>query len=121
MNGHELDRAETSVDASNELVDCRAQVLVFLDILARGYGKLRKDNLADPFRMLCQEELERVQLLRDTLDVVEPVDTDDDLDTVEAVLELLDTFLNAVLLEVLSNDTWSKHDTREQDFRDVHL
>jgi hypothetical protein len=42
-----------------------------------------------------------VQLLRDTLDVVEPVDANDDLDTLEAALKLFDPLLNRLPLQVL--------------------
>lgn len=54
--------------------------------------------------MLAEEELECVQFLWDTLDVVQSVDTNNDLDAVEAVLELLDTFLDVGLLQVLLKD-----------------
>lgn len=63
-----------------------------------------KDNLADPLWVLAEEELECVQFLWDTLDVVQSVDTNNDLDAVEAVLELLDTFLDVGLLQVLLKD-----------------
>lgn len=59
-------------------------------------------HLADPLRVLGQEQLERMQLLRHALDVVQPVDAHDDLDAAEPVLELLDPLLNALLLQVLS-------------------
>ena len=62
---------------------------------------MRKDDLADPFRVLAEEELKRVQLLWYTLDVVESVDTHNDLDVSKALLQLLDTFLDARLLDVL--------------------
>ena len=118
VDGHELDRSKTSVDAPNELVDCRAQVLVFLDILARGYGKLRKDNLADPFRMLCQEELERVQLLGDTLDVVQTVNANDDLHAVEALLERGDALLDTLLLQILQSKVrWTGVYTQDRHLR----
>lgn len=51
--------------------------------------------------MLAQEELERVQLLRDALDVVQAVDADDDLDALEPALERFDAILHALLLQVL--------------------
>lgn len=54
--------------------------------------------------MLAEEELECVQFLWDTLDVVQSVDTNDDLDAVEALLELLNTFLDVGLLYVLLKD-----------------
>ena len=66
-----------------------------------GGARARGTHLADPLRVLREEELEPVQLLRDALDVVEPVDADDDLDALEALLERGDAVLHAVLLEVL--------------------
>jgi hypothetical protein len=51
--------------------------------------------------VLREEQLERVQLLRDALDVVEPVDANDDLDTLEAALKLFDPLLNRLPLQVL--------------------
>jgi len=44
--------------------------------------------------MLGEEELECVELLGNALDIVETVDADNNLDSVEAVLEGGDTLLN---------------------------
>ena len=49
--------------------------------------------------MLGEKDLERVQLLRDALDVVQTVDTDDELDALELFLQLRDTSLHRWLLE----------------------
>lgn len=49
---------------------------------------------ADPLRMLRQEELERMHLLRDTLDVVQPINANDDLDALEPLLERGDSVDN---------------------------
>lgn len=51
--------------------------------------------------MLRQEELESVELLRDTLDVVQTINTYDDLATAEALLELLETRNDLRLLQTL--------------------
>ena len=51
--------------------------------------------------MLCKEELEGVKLLWDTLDVVEPINTDDNLDAPKSLFQLGDTILNALLFQVL--------------------
>ena len=101
VDGHEVDGTEATVDASDKLVDRRPEVLVLLDILARRDGKLCENNFADPLGMLGQEEFESVQLLWDTLDVVQSVDTNDDLDVSEAVLELLNALLDVRFLQVL--------------------
>jgi hypothetical protein len=102
---HKLDGAETSIYTTDEFVDGRAQILVLLDVLSRGHGKLREDNLSDPLWVLSEEELERMKLLRNTLDVVEPVDSNDDLDAVEALLEGNNTLLNGLLFQILQAPT----------------
>jgi hypothetical protein len=50
---------------------------------------------------LGEEEFKCVKLLRNTLDIVKPVDTDDDLDAVEALLKGSNTLLNGLFLQVL--------------------
>jgi hypothetical protein len=40
-----LDRTEPAVDPTDELVYARAEILVFLDVLARGDGELHEDDL----------------------------------------------------------------------------
>jgi hypothetical protein len=95
---HELDSSETTIDATDELVDSCAQVLVLLYVLSGRDSKLRKDNLPNPLWVLSEEELESVELLRNALDIVKAVDADDDLDTVEALLEGSDTLLNGLFL-----------------------
>jgi hypothetical protein len=98
VDWHELDGTELAVDASNKFVDNSAEILVLLDILARGNGDLYEDNLANPLRVLGKEDLESVQLLGHTLDVVQAVDTDNELDALELLLERCDTFLDLGLL-----------------------
>lgn len=98
---HKLNGAETSVDTTNELVYSCAQILVLLDVLSRGHGELHKDDFSDPLRVLGEEEFKCVELLRNALDVVKSVDTDDDLDAVEALLKGSDTLLNGLFLQVL--------------------
>lgn len=51
--------------------------------------------------MLCEEELESVELLRHALDIVESVDTNNNLDAVEALLEHSDALLDGLFLKVL--------------------
>jgi hypothetical protein len=51
--------------------------------------------------VLVQKGLERVQLLRDTLDVIQSIDSDDDLDALETLLQLSQTLLYGGLLETL--------------------
>jgi hypothetical protein len=97
VDRHKLDRPEPAVDSAYELIDARAEVLVFLHVLSGGDGELDKDDLgvsstahavlvptgrtylANPLGVLREEDLERLKLLRNTLDVVKSVNTDDDL------------------------------------------
>ncbi len=101
MYGHKLDSPKSTVDAPDELVHCCAQILILLDVLTRRHSKLYKDNPADPLGMLCEEKLECVELLRHALDIVESVDTNDDLDAVEALFEGSDALLDGFFLQVL--------------------
>ena len=98
MYWHKFDSPKATVDTPDELVHCRAQVLILLDILTRWYSKLHKDNLANPLRMLCEEKLESVELLWHALDIVESIDTDDDLDTVKALFEGSNALLDGLFL-----------------------
>jgi len=58
-------------------------------------------NLSYPLWVLGQEQLERMQLLRDTFDVVKAVDSDDDLAAAEALLKLLQPLLDIGLVDTL--------------------
>jgi len=65
--------------------------------------------------MLLQERLETEQLLRDTLDVVQPIDADDDLDTLKPPLERLYTLPDAIASQLLDelarlNADWVRAD-----------
>ena len=51
--------------------------------------------------MLCEEKLESVELLRYALDIVESVDTNDDLDAVKALFERSDALLDGLFLQIL--------------------
>lgn len=100
-----LDRPEPPVDPSDELVDRRSEVLVLLDVLARWDGNLDEHDFADPLWVLLEKHFESVQLLRHSLDVVETVDSDDDLDTFESSLEICDALDHRVHLEALQQFT----------------
>lgn len=58
-----------------------------------------ENDFADPFRVLLEEDLHGVKLLRNTLDVIETVDADDEFDPLETALERLDALLDGDLLE----------------------
>lgn len=51
--------------------------------------------------MLTEEEFKCVQLLRYALDVVQTIHANNDLDAVEALLELLDALYHRFFFEVL--------------------
>ena len=101
MDRHRLDRSEASVDSTHRFVDGGAQVLILFHILTRGYCYLNQHHFADPLRMILQERLESVQLLRYTFDVIQSIDTDDDLDTFESTLQTLDPFLDAFAFQTV--------------------
>ena len=119
VNRHKLHRAEPSIYPSNELVNGGSQVLVLFHVLPGWHSQLNEDNLgenkvncgviywgrvtnlANPFRMLCEEEFESVQLLWNTLDVIETVDTNDDFHATETLLELGDTVDDGLSFEIL--------------------
>jgi hypothetical protein len=73
--------------------------LVLLYILSRRNGNLNQHNLTDPFGVFCQEDFKGVKLLGDTLDVIKAVNTDNQFDALELLLECLDTLRNLGLLE----------------------
>lgn len=101
VNRHKLDGSKATVDPPNQLVNVAPQVLVLLYILTRGNSYLDEDNLADPFWVLVEEDLHGVQLLRHSLDVVETIHTDDDLDAVETTTEGRDAVDDRLALEAL--------------------
>ena len=94
MYWHELDSPETSIDTTDKLVNSCTQILVFLYVLSGRNSKLHKDDLPDPLWVLGEEELKCVELLGNALDIVEAVNADNNLDSVEALLEGCDTLLN---------------------------
>jgi hypothetical protein len=52
--------------------------------------------------VLCQENFQSVELLGNTLDVVESIDTNDELHTIKLTTERSNTFLNLGLLEAFN-------------------
>lgn len=121
VDGHELDGAEFAVDAADELVDDGAEVLVLFNILARGHGDLDEDNLANPFWVLGEEDLEGVEFLWHALDVVKTVDADDELDAFKLAAEGGYTFLNFRLLETLDEVIWVNADRKSSNGHEATL
>ena len=62
---------------------------------------MSEDDFANPFGVLRKEKFECVKFLGNTLDVVKTVNADNDFHITETVLELLDSFLDTILLKVL--------------------
>ena len=90
MDRHVADRAEAAVDPADDAVRRRAQLLVLGHVGARRHGDLQQADLADHLGVLLEQRLDREQLLRDALDVVEPVDAEQHLHPVELRLQLGD-------------------------------
>lgn len=57
--------------------------------------------LANPFRMLCEEKLQGVQLLGNTLDVIQSIYADNDFDTTKTVLHLCNAGFDRFLCKIL--------------------
>ena len=106
MDRHVLERAERPVDARDELMHVGAKLLESSDLGARRNGDLKQDDLAAPLRVLLQEELERLEFVRDALDVIEPVDSEEHLLAVEPPLQIDDLILHRRLLKARLEAVW---------------
>jgi hypothetical protein len=60
--------------------------------------------------VLCQEDFQCVQLLRNTLDVVQAIDSYNKLHTLELLLQNCDTLLNLRLLKAFVEFLWVNAD-----------
>jgi len=113
MNGHEFDTAELAVDASDEFIDGRTKVLVFFHVSSGRDCYLNQDHLAisgcetgerdlsTPFGVLSEEDFKGVEFLRDSLDVIESIDTDNNLLALELLFKFRNTFLTFRILDFL--------------------
>jgi hypothetical protein len=90
---------EFAVDSADEFVDNCTEVLVLLYILSRRDGNLNQHNLANPFGVFCQENFKSVKLLGNTLDVIKTINTDNEFDTLELLLECLNALHNLGLFK----------------------
>ena len=84
---------ETPVDATDELVNNSAKVLVFLNVLTAGHGDLHKNDFADPFWVFGEEDLQSMKLLRNAFDVVKTINTNDEFHALKLAFESGDTVL----------------------------
>lgn len=101
MNWLELNSAEFPVDATDQLVYHSPQVLILFDILSTWHSHLHQNDLTYPLWVITEEDLQRMELLGHALDVVQAVDTDHELDTLELLLKHSNTLLHLFLLESL--------------------
>ena len=101
-----LESAEAAVDARDETVDVRAELLVAVHLSARRHCDLQEDELAPPLWVLLEEVLDRLELVGDALDVVEPVDAEEHFLAVEAPLEVDDLILDGRRLETRCKLGW---------------
>mmetsp|Transcript_1829 Transcript_1829/g.4135 ORF Transcript_1829/g.4135 Transcript_1829/m.4135 type:complete len:224 (-) Transcript_1829:1537-2208(-) len=99
MDRRMLERAKPAVDTPDELVHLVAQLLVARCVAARRRGDLNELYAVGPLRVILEELLERDELVRDTLDIVHSVDTQQQLLAVEAPLQLDDLVLELGALE----------------------
>ena len=93
---------ELAVDATDQFVNDGAQVLVLLHVLTARYGNLNEHNLANPLRVLSEEDFQSMKFLRDAFDVIKAVHTNDELYTLKFALKRGDALLNFRLLQAFS-------------------
>jgi hypothetical protein len=58
-------------------------------------------DLSTPFRVVSEEDVKGVEFLRYSFDVIESIDTDNDLLALEFLFEFGDTFLTFRILKFL--------------------
>ena len=80
--------AEAAVDARDEELDLVPLLLVLGALEPRGHEHLEHRRRARALRVPLEQALEREQLLRDPLRVVEPLDAEDELAARVLLLEL---------------------------------
>lgn len=92
---------EFAIDPAHEFVHHGPQILIFLHVLPARHRDLDQDNLTNPLWVVAEEHLEGMQLLRDTLDIVQTVNADHELYALEFLLQHGDAFLDLFFLEAL--------------------
>lgn len=83
-----------SIDFACNSTQLRFQLLILLDIFATWHGDLNEYDLVAQLGMVVQECVEPLQLLRETLYMVESVHAYDDLDVFVLLLQHLDALLH---------------------------
>mmetsp|Transcript_35356 Transcript_35356/g.87974 ORF Transcript_35356/g.87974 Transcript_35356/m.87974 type:complete len:414 (+) Transcript_35356:2220-3461(+) len=79
---------EPPVDAADELMHLVPQLLVARGVLLGWCGDLDEHDLLRPLRVGVEELLECNEFVRDPLDIIHPVDTQDELLSVKPTLQL---------------------------------
>src|SRR5262245_45127730 len=77
MNGHPVELPKATVDRPSERLKLVANIGVRLDALPRGRGDLGEDHLTLILWVALEEAAERLELLGQTLGVIQPIDADD--------------------------------------------
>ena len=95
-----------AIDLSSHGAEISLKVLIFLDIFAAGNGNLNKNNLVLQLRMIVQEGIETTQLLRETFDMVESVDSYYDLGAFITFFEGSDAILDFGRLQRVREFLW---------------
>lgn len=85
----------------NEFIHHCSQILVFFYVLPAWHCNLHEDNLANPFWMTGKKNLQGMQFLWDTLDIVKTVNADHQLGPAKFVLQTGNAILHLATLQAL--------------------
>src|SRR5277367_773839 len=66
---------------------------------------MKRGNLSTPFRVVSEEDIKGVEFLRNSFDVIESVDTDNDFLTLEFLFKFRNTLLTFRILKFLQLNT----------------
>ena len=73
------------VDPPYQFIHDGAQILIFFHVLSTWDSNLDQNDLSNPFRMAGEKDLQGMQLLWDTLDIVKTIHADHQLNSMEFV------------------------------------
>lgn len=83
-----------AIDLASNSTQLRLQFLVLLDLLSARHSHLNEHDLIAQFRVVVQECVECLQLLREALDMVQSVHSNDDLEVFILLFQGLNAFLH---------------------------
>lgn len=95
-----------AVDLSSHGTKVSFEVLVLLDIFPARYGDLNKDNFILQLRVIVEEGIETTELLRQTFDMVQPINAYYHLYAFVAFSETSNSILNLGHLEGVGELLW---------------